>query len=46
MLNVEERKRVQDKLVLLTAGELCAVDDFIESLMAKRLRIVNHLQGL
>lgn len=40
MLNVEERKRVQDKLVLLNGKELDEVDAFVEELFIRRRRIV------
>lgn len=40
MLNVEERKRVQDKLVLLNGKELGEVDAFVEELFIRRRRIV------
>jgi hypothetical protein len=39
-------EKVQDKLVLLTARELHAVDEFIEELMAKRLRMASRVQSL
>ena len=40
MLNVEERKRLQDKLVLLNGKELDEVDAFVEELFIRRRRVV------
>ena len=44
MLNVEERKVVQDKLMLLTAGELREVDVFVEGLLARRRRFSDNVR--
>lgn len=40
MMFVAERKRVQDKLVLLNGKELDEVDAFIEELFIRRRKIV------
>lgn len=45
MMNIEERKRIQDKLLLLTAAELREVDEHIEELMARRRRAVLRAAG-
>lgn len=42
MLSIEARKRVQDKLILLTAAELAAVDARIDEMLAERRR---HAEG-
>lgn len=44
MVFIEERKRVQDKLVLLNGKELDEVDNFIEELFARRRRIVEAVK--
>lgn len=44
MLSIEERKRVQDKLILLDGKELAEVDEFIEQLIERRRRIAESLR--
>lgn len=44
MLYIDERKRVQDKLVLLTGKELAEVDRCIEDLIARRRRIADNVR--
>lgn len=45
MILIEERKRVQDKLVLLNGKELDEVDNFIEELFATRRRFAEKNKG-
>lgn len=41
VLNIEKRKSLQDKLILLNGKELDEVDTFIEGLFERRRRAVD-----
>lgn len=45
MLCIEERKRLQDKLVLLNEIELKKVDDYIEQLIERRRKMADIVRG-
>ena len=45
MLCIEERKRLQDKLVLLNESELRKVDDYIEQLIERRRKMADIVRG-
>ena len=45
MLCIEERKRLQDKLVLLNESELRKVDDYSEQLIERRRKMADIVRG-
>lgn len=45
MMFVQERKRLQDKLVLLNGKELDEVDAFVEELFAIRRKFADNIRG-
>ena len=44
VLNIEKRKSLQDKLILLNGKELDEVDTFIERLFERRRRAVDFVR--
>lgn len=44
MILIEERKRIQDKLVLLNGKELAEVDAFVEELFSKRRKFADIIR--
>ena len=45
MMNIEERKRLQDKLILLNRKELEEVDRHIDEMIAARRKFADIVRG-